>query len=121
MAIAHRARGVLKIKRRKTVSAVGRANAMCVGIDENTALFPSPPVTTSIIQTQVGARSSIIWSTDEPVAHLGFLFPRISPSCTHPARIVLSRRRRPGALARRPGCFILNPVLGVQEDQDERE
>jgi hypothetical protein len=27
---------------------------MCVGIDENTALFPSPPVTTSIIQTQVG-------------------------------------------------------------------
>jgi hypothetical protein len=54
MAIAHRARGVLKIKRRKTVSAVGRANAMCVGIDDNTALFPSPPVTTSAIQTQVG-------------------------------------------------------------------
>src|SRR5579871_4628593 len=53
MTSEHRARGVLKIKRRKTVSVVGRANAMCVGIDGNAGLFPTPAVATSAIQAQV--------------------------------------------------------------------
>jgi hypothetical protein len=44
---------VLKIKRNKTTSVVGRANAMCVGFDDHAALFPSPPVPTSAIQAQV--------------------------------------------------------------------
>ena len=53
MATMHRARGVLKIKRKQTVSVTGRANAMCTGIDGHPALFSSPPVTTSTIQAQV--------------------------------------------------------------------
>jgi hypothetical protein len=53
MATMHRARGVMKIVRRKTASVVGRANAMCVGMDNNPALFTSPPVTTSAMQAQV--------------------------------------------------------------------
>jgi hypothetical protein len=48
-----RARGVLKIKPKSTVSAVGRANAMCVGIDDNASLFSTPAVATSAIQAQV--------------------------------------------------------------------
>jgi hypothetical protein len=52
MATVHRARAVLKIKRTQTASVVGRANAMCTGIDDNPALFPSPLVTTSAIQAQ---------------------------------------------------------------------
>jgi hypothetical protein len=53
MATVHRARGVLKIKRRKTTTVLGRANAMCVGIDDNPGLFPSPTVPTSAIKAQV--------------------------------------------------------------------
>jgi hypothetical protein len=53
MATVHRARGVMKIERRITTSVVGRANAMCVGIDANAALFPNPNPTTSAIQAQV--------------------------------------------------------------------
>ena len=53
MASMHRARGVLKIKRRNTVSVVGRANAMCVGIDDHPALFGTPAVATGTIRDQI--------------------------------------------------------------------
>ena len=54
MITVKRARGALKIKKRKTDSVTGRANAMCVGIDGNASLFASPAVPTSAIQAQVG-------------------------------------------------------------------
>ena len=53
MASMHRARGVLKIKRKNTVSVVGRANAMCVGIDDHPGLFGSPPIATGAIRDQI--------------------------------------------------------------------
>jgi hypothetical protein len=43
----------MKIKKRNTASVVGRANAMCVGIDDHPTLFTSPAVPTSAIQAQV--------------------------------------------------------------------
>jgi hypothetical protein len=53
MATVHRARAVLRIKKRKTVSVVGRANAMCNAIDNNAPLFPAPNPPTSTIRDQV--------------------------------------------------------------------
>jgi hypothetical protein len=43
----------MKMKRRVTASVVGRANAMCVGIDANPALFVTPNPPTSAIRAQV--------------------------------------------------------------------
>jgi hypothetical protein len=54
MATVHRARGKLKINGNVTASVVGRANAMCVGIDDHPNLFPNPTVPTSAIKAQVG-------------------------------------------------------------------
>jgi hypothetical protein len=54
MATVHRARAVLKINKKITASVVGRANAMCVGLDDNPTVFTNPSPTTSAIQTQVG-------------------------------------------------------------------
>ena len=53
MASVRRARGKLKIKKNNTVSVVGRANAMCDGIDGNATVFPSPPLTTATVRNQV--------------------------------------------------------------------
>ena len=53
MASMHRARGVLKIKRQKTVSVTGRANAMCTGIGGNTGLFATPNPSVSTVQNQI--------------------------------------------------------------------
>jgi hypothetical protein len=53
MATVHRARAVLMIKKRRTASVVGRANAMCTGIDNNPSLFPNPNPPTSTIKDQV--------------------------------------------------------------------
>ncbi len=55
MASMHRARGVLKIQRQKTVSVTGRANAMCTGIGGNTALFATPNPSVSTVQNQIVA------------------------------------------------------------------
>ena len=49
----HRARGVLKINRKKTVSVTGRANAMCSGIDGHPGLFATPFPSVSTVQTQI--------------------------------------------------------------------
>jgi hypothetical protein len=54
MATVHRARAVLKVKRRKTGSVVGRANAMCNGIDNNPSYFPNPNPPTSVMKDQIG-------------------------------------------------------------------
>jgi hypothetical protein len=53
MATMHRARAVLKIKKNKTVSVTGKAEAMCTGIGANQGLFsaPNPPIPT--IQNQI--------------------------------------------------------------------
>jgi hypothetical protein len=53
MATVHRARAALNIDRDKTVSVVGRTNAMCVGLDNHAALFPNPTVPTSALKAQV--------------------------------------------------------------------
>jgi hypothetical protein len=53
MSTEHRARGVLKINNNRTTSVVGRANAMCTGIDDNSSQFSNPPIPTSAVQAQV--------------------------------------------------------------------
>jgi hypothetical protein len=53
MASARRPRGILKIKKNKTVSVTTRADAMCDGIDQHSAVFPSPPVPTATVRNQV--------------------------------------------------------------------
>ncbi len=53
MASAHRARGILKIDRNKTVTVTGRATAMCDGVDDNSTVFPSPSVPTATVRGQV--------------------------------------------------------------------
>jgi hypothetical protein len=53
MASVRRARGILKIDTKKTVSVVGRANAMCDGIDDHPAVFPSPSVPTATVRDQI--------------------------------------------------------------------
>jgi hypothetical protein len=53
MATMHRARAVLKIKRKKTVSVTGKANAMCTGIAANPTLFPTPNPAISAILAQI--------------------------------------------------------------------
>jgi hypothetical protein len=52
MATMHRARGVLKIKRDKTVSVTGKADAMCSGIGGDPALFGTPIPSVSAVQAQ---------------------------------------------------------------------
>ena len=54
MASTHRARAVLKIKRTKTVSVTGKANAMCSGFAGNTTLFATPNPSIAAIETQTG-------------------------------------------------------------------
>jgi hypothetical protein len=53
MATVHRARAALDIDRNKTASVVGRANVMCVGLDNHAGLFPNPTVPTSALKAQV--------------------------------------------------------------------
>jgi hypothetical protein len=53
MATMHRARAVLKMKKKITVSVTGKANAMCTGLANNAALFTTPNPSISTIQNQV--------------------------------------------------------------------
>jgi hypothetical protein len=53
MSTVHRARGVLKIKRRNTASVVGRANAVATGIDDNPTVFTAPNPTSAAIRAQI--------------------------------------------------------------------
>jgi len=53
MATMHRARAALDINRRQTTSVVGRANAMCTGIDNNANIFTTPNPPTGAIKAQV--------------------------------------------------------------------
>jgi len=53
MATKHRARAALGINKHQTVSVVGRANAMCVGVDGHPATFPNPSPPTSAIKAQI--------------------------------------------------------------------
>jgi hypothetical protein len=53
MASVRRARGILNINPKKTVSVTGRANVMCDGIDESPTVFPSPSVPTATVRNQV--------------------------------------------------------------------
>jgi hypothetical protein len=54
MAAKRRPRGALNIDRKRTTSVVGRANAMCVGLDNHQGTFPNPSPPTSAIKAQVG-------------------------------------------------------------------
>src|SRR3954470_13149455 len=53
MAAMHRARGVMKVKRRKTDSVTGKAKAMNQGVLDHPTLFTAPNPTVSVIQNQV--------------------------------------------------------------------
>jgi hypothetical protein len=53
MASMRRARAVLKIKRKKTVSVTGKANAICNGLTNNAALIPTPNPSVASILAQV--------------------------------------------------------------------
>jgi hypothetical protein len=53
MAAKHRARGILGVDTEQTASVVGRANAMCVGLDDHQGMFPNPSPTTAAIKGQV--------------------------------------------------------------------
>ena len=65
MATMHRARAVLKVNRRKTVSVTGRASAMCSGIGGNPSLFaaPNPPVSAVEDQIVVVGKAEIVAAT----------------------------------------------------------
>jgi hypothetical protein len=54
MASVRRARGILNINKKQTVSVTGRANAMCDGVDDHPTVFPSPNVPTATVRNQVG-------------------------------------------------------------------
>jgi hypothetical protein len=65
VATMHRARAVLKVNRRKTVSVTGRANAMCSGIGGNPSLFltPNPPVSAVEDQIVVVGKAEVVAAT----------------------------------------------------------
>jgi hypothetical protein len=65
MATVHRARAVLKIKRKNTVSVTGKANAMCSGIGGNPTLFvtPNPPISTLQAQIVVVGKAEVVAAT----------------------------------------------------------
>ena len=48
----HRARAVLRINRKKTVSVTGKANAMCTGLAAHATLFPAPNPPIGVIEAQ---------------------------------------------------------------------
>ncbi len=53
MGSMRRARGVLRLQKRKTASVTGKANVMCEGIANNAALIPDPNPSVSTMQAQV--------------------------------------------------------------------
>ena len=53
MGTIHRARAVMKIKGKNTVSVTGRANTMCSGIAAHPGLFATPAVPVTTIQGQI--------------------------------------------------------------------
>src|SRR5580704_15903475 len=65
MATMYRARAVLKMNRKKTVSVMAKANAMCSGIGDNPALFvtPNPPLPVVEAQIVIVGKAEVVAAT----------------------------------------------------------